>query len=305
MFKKLNTLGSTREPFLVIVNFLATKVIAIPICDLEKYDVKFSIKNKTKPHKHLLKIDPISFVEYRHKFNKVIDEIKKGNTYLLNLTQPTTLKTNLTLQEIYDNANALYKLKYKDEFVCFSPESFINIKDNKISTFPMKGTIKANIKNAKKKLLNDEKELAEHTMVVDLLRNDLNLVASNVKVEKFRYITKANDLLQVSSHISGTLEDNWQDHIGDILQKVLPAGSISGTPKKRTLEIIKEVESYDRGFFSGIFGVFDGRNFDSAVMIRFIEKTNNTMIYKSGGGITINSKTADEYREMLDKIYIP
>jgi para-aminobenzoate synthetase component 1 len=252
---------------------------------------------------------PIPFQEYKKKFDKVIEEIKKGNTYLLNLTQPTKIKTQLSLYEIYLNANAKYKLKYKEEFVCFSPEAFITIKNNTISTYPMKGTIDATISNAKEKILTDQKEMAEHIMVVDLLRNDLSMVASNVKVKDFRYISSIDagekKLLQVSSHICGDIGENWQERLGDILKTLLPAGSISGTPKKKTLEIIEDIEGYERGFFSGVFGVFDGKDFYSGVMIRFIQNTQHGYIYKSGGGITLESNANDEYNELLDKVYIP
>ena len=173
----------------------------------------------------------------------------------------------------------------------------------------MKGTIDSSIFNAKKKILEDKKEMAEHTMVVDLLRNDLSIKARNVKVKRFRYITEIEagekKLLQVSSHISGDLDDNWRENLGSILKSLLPAGSISGTPKKSTLEIIDKIEKYDRGFFSGVFGVFDGENFDSGVMIRFLQKSKDNYIYKSGGGITIDSDPWLEYNEMLDKIYLP
>ncbi len=173
----------------------------------------------------------------------------------------------------------------------------------------MKGTIDANVVDAKVKILADKKEMAEHIMIVDLLRNDLSIVSKNVRVEEFRYITKisAGDkkLLQVSSHISGNLENNWHETIGDILKKLLPAGSISGTPKKSTLEIIKEIENYERGFYSGVFGVYDGENFDSGVMIRFIENSKDGFIYKSGGGITLDSDVRLEYDELLDKVYLP
>jgi len=157
--------------------------------------------------------------------------------------------------------------------------------------------------------LANEKEMAEHVMIVDLLRNDLSIVAKNVEVKKFRYIQKINagekELLQVSSHICGELSKNWRDHLGDILKALLPAGSISGAPKKSTLDIIDEVEKYERGFFSGIFGIFDGKSFDSGVMIRFVEKNADAYIYKSGGGITLDSDAYLEYQEMQDKIYLP
>jgi len=112
-------------------------------------------------------------------------------------------------------------------------------------------------------------------------------------------------LLQVSSQISGQLESHWQARLGDIFTQLLPAGSISGTPKKRTLEIIQQLEGYKRGFFTGIFGYFDGENLDSAVMIRFIEQQDGKFFYKSGGGLTIDSEMHQEYQEMLAKIYIP
>ena len=219
------------------------------------------------------------------------------------------MDNNLNLKDIFYSSDAPFKLYVKDRFVCFSPERFVKIEDNKISTYPMKGTIDAKIKNAKEKILSDKKEMSEHTMVVDLLRNDLGIVAKNIRVEKFRYVEKIKagekELLQVSSKITGDLDENWHEKLGDILKAMLPAGSISGTPKKKTVEIIKRVENYKRGFFTGVFGYYDGKSLDSAVMIRFIEKTKDGYIYKSGGGITIDSDEVSEYEEMKDKVYLP
>jgi len=167
----------------------------------------------------------------------------------------------------------------------------------------------AGIENAETKLINDIKEVSEHNTIVDLIRNDLSRVAKNVRVEKFRYIDKIKthekELLQTSSKISGDLSADWKEKIGDILYNVLPAGSITGAPKQKTLEIIKEAEEYDRGYFTGIFGYFDGEKLDSAVMIRFIENTGDELIYKSGGGITGFSNCKSEYRELTDKVYVP
>jgi len=310
-FNDINRLGKIREPFLFISDFKAKNLKVILLKELQEQDIEFQINEKIQKieHEHFLQKTPIPFLDYKKKFDYVIEQIKSGNTYLLNLTQETKIDTTLSLKEIYDCANANYKLKYKDEFVCFSPERFIKIKDNKIHTYPMKGTIDSAIIDAKDKILKNKKEMAEHVMVVDLLRNDLSIKAKNVKVEEFRYITEidAGDkkLLQVSSHISGELNESWHDEIGDILESLLPAGSISGTPKKSTLEIIDSIESYDRGYFSGVFGLYDGESFDSGVMIRFIEKTDDGYIYKSGGGITLDSKAKDEYNEMIDKVYLP
>ena len=251
----------------------------------------------------------VDFATYRKAFDRVIEEIRRGNTYLLNLTFPSTLITDLTLEEIYASADAKFKLLCKERFVCFTPERFVEIHDDRIYTYPMKGTIDATVPGAEAKILADTKEMAEHVMVVDLLRNDLSRVATGVRVDRFRYIDtiKAGEreLLQVSSKISGDLPSGWQDRLGDLMLSLLPAGSITGTPKKRTTEIIKAIEPCKRGYFTGIFGIFDGHSLDSAVMIRFIEQTKQGLRYKSGGGITIDSDAQSEHNELQEKIYVP
>lgn len=308
-FNDLNSFGKRREPFLFICDFKAENLEIIPLNKLKENDVEYSINSSFKSHISFLKKFPINFIEYKKKFDYVQEKIRSGDTYLLNLTQPTHIKTNLSLKEIFKNANAPYKLRYKDKFVCFSPEKFIQIQKGKIHSYPMKGTIDASITDAREKILNDKKEMAEHIMVVDLLRNDLSIVAKDVKVENFRYVEEIEagekKLLHVSSHISGKVGDSWHEKIGDILKALLPAGSISGTPKKSTLDIIEYIENYDRGFFSGVFGVYDGSILDSAVMIRFIQKDKKGYIYKSGGGITLDSDANNEYNELLDKVYLP
>ena len=250
----------------------------------------------------------VSFEEYKKALKKVKKEIQKGNTYLLNLTFATKLEGNIDLESIFHSANAPFKLHVKDKFVCYSPERFVQIKDNQISTYPMKGTIDATIPHAMERILANQKEMSEHTMVVDLLRNDLGIVGKNIQVEKFRYIDKINagkkELLQVSSKITADLDESWHENLGNIVKKMLPAGSITGTPKRKTVEIIKKIENYERGFFTGVFGYYDGKNFDSAVMIRFVEKTADGYVYKSGGGITIESDALSEYEEMKDKVYV-
>jgi len=173
----------------------------------------------------------------------------------------------------------------------------------------MKGTIDASLPDAEQLILSDAKELSEHVTIVDLIRNDLSGVAKNVEVNRFRYIekikTNQKDLLQVSSEIAGDLSDDYASHIGSILISLLPAGSISGAPKKKTIQIIQEAEKEKREFYTGVFGYFDGENLDSAVMIRFIEQAGNDFYYRSGGGITAQSEAEKEYQEAIDKIYVP
>ena len=317
--EKLNKFGLEKEPFLFVISYDFTKyyirkISELPSCIKYELNSKDTIKSKSKVE---IKKIPISFEEYKKKFEFLQEQIKEGNTYLCNLTAKTKIETSYSLDEIYENVHSKFKLRFKEKiknkdenFLCFSPERFVEIKKNKISSYPMKGTIDATIPNAQAKILGDIKEMAEHTMVVDLLRNDLGIIASKVKVDRFRFVEKINagnkKLLQVSSQISAQLSSNWNEKIGDILISLLPAGSITGTPKKKTIEIIETIEEYDRDFYTGIFGVFDGKNLDSSVMIRFIEENEkNEMFYKSGGGITCDSNAKQEYEELLDKVYLP
>ncbi len=311
MLDKLDSLARLREPFLFFTDFKASHFHVFKLSELEKNDIEFAFEPDFIYKKHTLCLQkfPLSFEAYKQKFDQVIENIKAGNTYLLNLTAPTMLTCKHNFKEIFACANAPFKLRYKEEFLCFSPERFISITGNTIKTYPMKGTIDASLVNAKEILLQNEKEMAEHVMIVDLLRNDLGMVAHDVAVEKFRYTELINagekKLLHVSSKIVAKLPDDWRDNLSTLLKKLLPAGSISGTPKKKTTELIEEIENYERGYFSGVFGVFDGTNLQSAVMIRFMENHKGTLLYKSGGGITLQSDAHDEYRELLDKIYIP
>jgi para-aminobenzoate synthetase component 1 len=313
-FSTLNKLGGSKTPFLFIISYDKQSIFCKPIDKLEN-DIYYKIENiknyTPAPLLRSYKFEKYSvpFLEYKSSFDKIIDEIKKGNTYLLNLTFSTPIKTDLSLKEIFTHSKAKYKLYFKDLFICFSPEKFIEIKNDIISTYPMKGTIDAAQENAKDTILKNQKEFAEHTMIVDLMRNDLGIVADEIKVNSFRYIDEIKagnqNLLQVSSSISGKLQTGWNEHIGDIIDKLTPAGSISGTPKISTINIIKNTETHQRGFYSGIFGIFDGTNLNSAVMIRFIEKEGEYLVYKSGGGITLDSDVRDEYEEMIRKVYLP
>ncbi len=312
----MNVCGKNYIPFIFIIDFELKKPIIHKLYDIDSKDIKYCFKNNTNieciyPKSTAMKITnkAVSFDNYKKSFNFVKQHINSGNSYLVNLTKPALIETEHTFDEIFFKSKAKYKMKYKDEFVFFSPETFVKIEFGKISSFPMKGTIDASIENAEQVILNDKKEIAEHNTIVDLIRNDLSLVAKNVIVNKFRYIdkikTSEKTLLQVSSKIVGDLPKNYNEIIGDIIFKLLPAGSISGAPKKRTIEIIQQAENSNRGYYTGVAGYFDGRNLDSCVIIRYMEKNDNKIYYKSGGGITSLSDLDKEYSELMDKIYIP
>ncbi|SMD32223.1 para-aminobenzoate synthetase component 1 [Reichenbachiella faecimaris] len=314
--QQINSLATSGTPFLLIADFTCEHNHVLPINQIDPAEILFDIngvknlEESTNPRTSIkLKRSPISFDDFKKKYDQVHSEIAKGNTYLLNLTQPTPISTSADLKEIFTASNAKYKLWFKDDFVVFSPEIFVKIQEGKISSFPMKGTIDADLPKAAETILSSEKEMAEHATIVDLIRNDMSQYAKHVNVEEFRYIdeirTSEKHLLQVSSKITGQLSDGFLAHLGDIIYSLLPAGSICGAPKEKTLGIIGKVEGYERGYYTGIVGYFDGENFDSGVMIRYIEKQREHLIYKSGGGIHFLSDAEAEYQEMIDKVYVP
>ena len=314
--EKMNLWGKERKPFIFIIDFEMKCPIVLPLDEAAENGIYFTFENLKNAYiQDIIKREftfrrfPVSFSVFKKSYDLILKEIRLGNSFLANLTFPTPIVTNLTLDEIFQRSEAPYKLLVKDQFVVFSPELFIKICDGMISSYPMKGTNDATVPDAETKILNDTKETAEHQTIVDLIRNDLSLVATNVMVEQFRYINtvKTHDktLLQVSSKITGQLPDDYREHLGEILSKLLPAGSICGAPKKKTLEIINQSEIYDRGYYTGVFGIFDGMDLQSAVMIRFIEKCEEKFIFKSGGGITFLSDPFNEYQELIDKVYVP
>ncbi|WP_294310557.1 aminodeoxychorismate synthase component I [uncultured Chryseobacterium sp.] len=315
-FMEMDELSLRKVPYFFIIDFLTENVDIFQEHEIEKSGLLIDFQNfSTAKTDHPLqkKVEWKSYPETREHFKAGFDKVQKnirlGNSYLVNYTRKTKIETNLTLEEIFFHSSAKYKVLYKDFFVFFSPETFVKITDGNISTYPMKGTIDASLDNAAEILKNDKKEKAEHYTVVDLLRNDLSMVADEVKVDKFQYIdfikTKQKDLYAMSSEISGKLKPEFEGKLGSIMKTLVPAGSILGAPKPKTMEIILKAEGYDRGYYTGVCGWFDGKNTDSCVMIRFIEKEGESLYFKSGGGITHMSVLEDEYQEMKNKIYVP
>ena len=313
--KKMNELGSARVPFFFLFDFNLRQAQVIPLSEISTEEILYQFNDysnvgaltSSNTLSHFKKY-PISELVYQRAFQQVKDAIQAGNSYLTNLTMPTRIETNLSLQDIFLQSEAPYRLWLRDQFVCFSPEPFVKIAEGWISSFPMKGTMDANIPDGKERLLADTKESAEHATIVDLIRNDLSRVASKVRVKRYRYLERIKnhqgELWQSSSEISGWLGTGYQEHLGDIFLKLLPAGSISGAPKHKTLEVIQKAEGYDRGYYTGVAGIFDGQSVDSSVLIRFIEKNEEGLFFKSGGGVTAFSDCQLEYDELQQKIYL-
>lgn len=314
--QRMNEYGRRREPFLFVVDFLQEHPVVLSPGEANECGLLFDFNGTTNapansgsPPAPLFRKYPPDLDRYTRAFNNVQQNIQDGNTYLLNLTLPTRIETSLSLHQIFLYSKAKYRLLIPEKFVVFSPETFVRIAGDTIRSFPMKGTIDASVENAETVLLTDPKETAEHTTIVDLIRNDLSKVAKRVRVEEFRRLdlvrTNQKDLLQMSSVIAGTVPPDWRGAIGSLLFELLPAGSVTGAPKRKTVEIILETERYERGYYTGICGLFDGESLDSGVMIRYIENMNGDLYYKSGGGITFSSVLTKEYQELIDKVYVP
>ena len=367
---KINRLASQDEPFLFVINYQGDKAFIRLLSDINPEECLFDFEgrgNLSHAWKETWKegtleketwkketseeeisettwqIEPPLYEDYERSFNIVKSNIMAGNSYLTNLTCRVPVSCNLSLEDIFHRAKGKYKLLLRRKrnltpFVCFSPETFVRIKGGRIYSYPMKGTLDASLPDAEKQLMEDRKEAAEHATIVDLIRNDLSRVAENVRVDKYRYIdvlhTNKGDILQTSSEISGRLPEDYPHHLGEILDAQLPAGSITGAPKDKTMQIIQEAEGYDRGFYTGIMGIYDQGELNSAVMIRFIEeetspvdfetdgeknfkakegkasegkepKASRKLYFKAGGGITSKSDCRKEYEEVIQKIYLP
>lgn len=367
---KINQLASQDEPFLFVINYQGDKAFIRLLSDINPEECLFDFEGRGNPS-HVWKetwkegtseeeiwkeetlkeeisettwqIEPPLYEDYERSFNIVKSNIMAGNSYLTNLTCQVPVSCNLSLEDIFHRAKGKYKLLLRRKrnltpFVCFSPETFVRIKGGRIYSYPMKGTLDASLPDAEKQLMEDRKEAAEHATIVDLIRNDLSRVAEDVRVDKYRYIdvlhTNKGDILQTSSEISGRLPEDYPHHLGEILDAQLPAGSITGAPKDKTMQIIQEAEGYDRGFYTGIMGIYDQGELNSAVMIRFIEeetspvdfetdgeknfkakegkasegkepKASRELYFKAGGGITSKSDCQREYEEVIQKIYLP
>ena len=353
---KINRLASQDEPFLFVINYQGDKAFIRQLSDINPEECLFDfegrgnssdeMKNNSEKIAEISEkiaeeeiskeeiseiswqIAPPLYEDYERSFGIVKNNIMAGNSYLTNLTCKVPVSCNLSLEDIFNQAKGKYKLLLRRKrnltpFVCFSPETFVRIKNGRIYSYPMKGTLDASLPDAEKQLMEDRKEAAEHATIVDLIRNDLSRVAENVRVDKYRYIdilhTNKGDILQTSSEISGRLPEDYRNHLGEILDAQLPAGSITGAPKDKTMQIIHEAEGYDRGFYTGIMGIYDQGELNSAVMIRFVEEeaspsktekgknseVSRELYFKAGGGITSKSDCRKEYEEVIQKIYLP
>jgi anthranilate synthase component 1 len=188
-----------------------------------------------------------------------------------------------------------------------SPETLVTLKNKEITNYALAGTCKRGATAAEDEfliaqLLSDEKELSEHNMLVDLGRNDLGKVSKfgSVKVAEYMKILKFSHVSHIASVISSTIEDGY-DHL-DALSAVLPAGTLSGAPKKRACEIINDLEKHKRGTYGGAIGYIDFTgNMDMCIAIRMVKLQNGKVYVQSGAGVVADSDPEKEYNECSQK----
>lgn len=193
------------------------------------------------------------------------------------------------------------------ELICSSPETLIKLKDGQLATFPVAGsrprgkTQKEDI-DLEKDLLSDEKELAEHNMLVDLGRNDLGMISefNSVKVTKYMAIHRYSKIMHICSQVEGKILQEYDAF--NAIEAVLPAGTLSGAPKIRACEIIEELEPEPRGIYGGALGYIDfSGNMDTCIAIRMAVKRNGVVSVQAGAGIVADSVPEKEYEESGNK----
>ena len=326
-FETMNRMAAEGRSFLFIIDAWARRSVVLSVGEARSLGIRWGLGGswtssdvpqgaawgaaREEAPVHQFESVSVGRSRYAEAFRIIREAQLNGETWLANLTFPSALNTSLGLGDFAAFACAPFRLYVPGSFAVFSPERFVRIDSSgRIFSYPMKGTINAAEPDAAAKILSDEKEAAEHVTIVDLIRNDIGMTARRVAVPRFRFITQVvsaqRRLLQVSSEVTGELGEDWRAQAGGILQRLLPAGSVTGAPKRRTSEIIRRAEICDRGWYAGVFGCFNGRELDSAVSIRFVEQLGSgALVYRSGGGITINSDMEKEYAEMQAKVYVP
>lgn len=315
--RAMNRLGGQGAPFLFAIDFACRRGVVVRADQAADENLLYALplgsNVSAEPPQGLAPLEfqryPVGKSTYAEAFNAVQARMRAGEVSLINLTFPTPISINRTLRQIFSLANARYRFLCGDDFVVFSPECFVRLHGTTIHTYPMKGTIRADIPDAEHRILTSSKEQREHADAVRLLQEDLLRVARDVETVRYRYVeqveTNAGPLLQVSSELAGQVGEDWPSRVGTLMRRLLPGGSIAGFPRNAALSVIHTVEPTPRNFYSGVFGLFDGQSLDSGVMIRFIARQGNNFVYHSGGGVTINSTLDAEYQEMVDKVYVP
>ncbi len=252
--------------------------------------------------------------EYCQMVNKGKEYIKEGDIFQVVLSNRLEADFEGSLFDTYrvlrcsnPSPYMFYFSSDEVEIAGASPETLVKLEDGVLHTFPLAGTRPRGKddredKQLEKELLADEKELAEHNMLVDLGRNDLGKISKigSVEVEKYMEIERFSHVMHIGSTVKSIIADD-KDAI-DAISSVLPAGTLSGAPKLRACEIINELENNKRGIYGGAIGYIDFTgNMDTCIAIRLAFKKNGKVFVRSGAGIVADSVPKTEYQECINK----
>ena len=252
--------------------------------------------------------------EYMEKVEKIKEHIKEGDIFQLVFSnriesdfEGSLFDTYRVLRTVNPSHSMFYFSSDDIELAGASPETLVKVTNGEVLTYPLAGTRPRGKNNAEDEelingLLKDEKELAEHNMLVDLGRNDLGRVCKygSVKVTEYMQVLKYSHVMHIGSTVQGTLRDDM-DAV-DAIGSVLPAGTLSGAPKIKACQIINKLENNKRGIYGGAVGYLDlSGNMDMCIAIRLAFKKNDKVFIRSGAGIVYDSVPENEFNECINK----
>lgn len=251
---------------------------------------------------------------YCDMVEKAKEYIREGDIFQIVLSNPMRAKAKGSLFDTYRVLRATNPSPYMFyfnsddiEIAGASPETLVKLENKKLSTFPLAGTrprgkTSQEDQELEAGLLKDEKELAEHNMLVDLGRNDIGKISmiGTVEVEKYLSVERFSHVMHLGSTVTGTIRGD-KDAV-DAVDAILPAGTLSGAPKFRACQIIEELENSKRGIYGGAIGYLDfAGNLDTCIAIRLVYKKNGEICIRSGAGIVADSVPEKEFEECCNK----
>lgn len=320
LFDKLIAFDNVRQKLILIanikldnmeVNFNRAVMELEQLADLIKYG------EKAQEKKAVLKSEVKSLFDkeqYCTMVEKAKEHIREGDIFQIVLSNRLSaefdgslLNTYRVLRTINPSPYMFYFSGTDVEVAGASPETLVKLENGVLHTFPLAGTrprgkTDEEDKALEKELLSDEKELAEHNMLVDLGRNDLGKISKfgTVEVEKLHSIERFSHVMHIGSTVRGIIRDDKDAF--DAIEAVLPAGTLSGAPKIRACQLIGELENNKRGIYGGAIGYIDFTgNMDTCIAIRIAYKKNGKVFVRSGAGIVADSDPEKEYQECINK----
>lgn len=320
LFDKIIAYDNYKQKIILIVN-IRTEDIEVEynrgISELEALQ-KLILEGKPKEDEKGILQSEFTYLfnkeEYCNMVERAKDYIYEGDIFQVVLSNRMEAEFTGSLLDTYRFLRASNPSPYmfyfysKDiELAGASPETLVKLENTDLYTYPLAGTRKRGRTQAEdmtleKELLSDEKERAEHNMLVDLGRNDLGKISKfgSVEVEKYMQIEKFSQVMHIGSTVKGSIRPD-RDAL-DAIESVLPAGTLSGAPKIRAVEIINELEKDKRGIYGGAIGYIDFTgNMDTCIAIRLAFKKNGKIMVRSGAGIVADSIPENEYMECINK----